>query len=433
LLVIAATPASAGGAKVCLCHIPPGDPGDAHTICVGPPAVRAHLGHGDTMGVCPVICGGSAGNTCTTGQFCKHDVGSCGPDDSGVCTPKPPTCQPVSAPVCGCDGKTYDNACLADSAGVSVDHAGACATQAACGGTTGVQCAADQFCKHDQGACAADAQGVCAPMPAFCPPTLTQVCGCDGTTYSNSCFADAAGVAVDHAGPCQEGAACGGTGGGTCQQNEFCKPPVGTCTAGAAGNCTAMSPDCTKTDAPVCGCDAKTYANPCLADAAGVGLEHSGACSADVHACGGTAGATCVSGEFCSRPPGACAADAPGVCDTIPAQCPAVVDPVCGCNAQEYSSPCVADAAGVTVANEGVCEPPRACGGESGGTCFENEFCKAAAGACTTGSAGTCTAKPPVCPVTKNEVCGCDGVTYDNPCFADAAGVTVNHTGACTP
>ena len=38
--------------KVILCHIPPGNPADAHTIEVGAPAMRAHLAHGDTLGAC---------------------------------------------------------------------------------------------------------------------------------------------------------------------------------------------------------------------------------------------------------------------------------------------------------------------------------------------------------------------------------------------
>ena len=33
--------------KVTICHIPPGNPGNAHTITVGSPAVRAHEAHGD--------------------------------------------------------------------------------------------------------------------------------------------------------------------------------------------------------------------------------------------------------------------------------------------------------------------------------------------------------------------------------------------------
>lgn len=40
--------------KVTICHIPPGNPANAHTIEVGSPAVAAHLAHGDSLGACPV-------------------------------------------------------------------------------------------------------------------------------------------------------------------------------------------------------------------------------------------------------------------------------------------------------------------------------------------------------------------------------------------
>jgi hypothetical protein len=42
-----------GAEKVTICHIPPGNPENAHTISVGAPAVPAHEGHGDTLGSCP--------------------------------------------------------------------------------------------------------------------------------------------------------------------------------------------------------------------------------------------------------------------------------------------------------------------------------------------------------------------------------------------
>ena len=40
------------GDKTTLCHIPPGNPGKAHTITVGNPAVTAHLAHGDVLESC---------------------------------------------------------------------------------------------------------------------------------------------------------------------------------------------------------------------------------------------------------------------------------------------------------------------------------------------------------------------------------------------
>ena len=39
--------------KAQLCHYPPGHPARHHEICVGAPAVPAHLAHGDTLGACP--------------------------------------------------------------------------------------------------------------------------------------------------------------------------------------------------------------------------------------------------------------------------------------------------------------------------------------------------------------------------------------------
>ena len=75
--------------KVCLCHAPPGNPGNAHTICVGAPATRAHLRHGDTLGECRVACGGDAGDTCGENQFCRREAGTCAKDVGGVCTALP--------------------------------------------------------------------------------------------------------------------------------------------------------------------------------------------------------------------------------------------------------------------------------------------------------------------------------------------------------
>lgn len=53
-LMVPALAAAAGPKeKVEVCHIPPGNPGNAHTINVNGNALKAHLGHGDTEGECP--------------------------------------------------------------------------------------------------------------------------------------------------------------------------------------------------------------------------------------------------------------------------------------------------------------------------------------------------------------------------------------------
>jgi hypothetical protein len=67
------------------------------------------------------------------------------------------------------------------------------------------------------------------------------------------------------------------------------------------------------------------------------------------------------------------------------------------------------------------------------GGCTDNSMCAAtdycAGSAC--GTPGACTARPNICSALFNPVCGCDGRTYPNSCYAAEAGVRVAGTGAC--
>jgi len=42
-----------GTSKASVCHVPPGNPSNAHTISVGNPAWATHVAHGDASGECP--------------------------------------------------------------------------------------------------------------------------------------------------------------------------------------------------------------------------------------------------------------------------------------------------------------------------------------------------------------------------------------------
>jgi hypothetical protein len=47
------TPTLVFSDKVTICHIPPGNPANAHNITISSSALKAHLGHGDVLGACP--------------------------------------------------------------------------------------------------------------------------------------------------------------------------------------------------------------------------------------------------------------------------------------------------------------------------------------------------------------------------------------------
>ncbi len=154
---------------------------------------------------CMAQCGGSDHAPCPAGTFCKLVAGVCSPTETvGVCIAVPQVCTEIFSPVCGCDGATYSNACVADAAGVNVDHEGECGGRV-CGGIAGLSCNEGEFCKMDDGQCCCDFQGVCVERVEACIQLFDPVCGCDGNTFANACEANIAGVNVDHTGACSDG------------------------------------------------------------------------------------------------------------------------------------------------------------------------------------------------------------------------------------
>jgi hypothetical protein len=73
-------------------------------------------------------CGTRGTGPCPEGLFCNFPrSATCGVSDApGVCAPIPTACADIFLPVCGCDGRSYGNACEAASQQVSVAADGPC-------------------------------------------------------------------------------------------------------------------------------------------------------------------------------------------------------------------------------------------------------------------------------------------------------------------
>jgi len=92
------------------------------------------------------------------------------------------------------------------------DAVGDATAPALCASTE--SCAAGEYCSFPDGSCGNNEEpGHCLEKPAPCRDQALPVCGCDGLTYGNACFAGNDGINVLHDGECSDDGAAASKGG----------------------------------------------------------------------------------------------------------------------------------------------------------------------------------------------------------------------------
>ena len=236
-----------------------------------------------------------------------------------------------------------------------------------------------------------DKMGICLRTGTSankCPSSLNYVCGANGASYTNECYALTSGTTV------------------------ACK-----------GKCPCQANTCLALWAPVCGSNGVTYGNACKAQQASATVACNRACPCKI--CPASPVALCNQGEKRTN-----SYDSNGCpvyrCEKTP--CGPIAPVSCGPSERIISEK---GTDGCTryrcVAFEGTCKDR--CGSFPwyAGKCRCDRSCLVR-GDCCLDYNTHCTLK---CPSTIETVCGSNGITYNNQCEAERAGTRIICKGQC--
>ncbi len=335
----------------------------------------------DDCRVCACVDAGCGGGGCPAGQVCE----------AGACVDPCAGCPGVLDPVCGADGRTYPNACVAACRAVETVARGPCAGPPPCD--------RDRPCP-DGLACVG---GQCQPPACECAPERAPVCSVDGRTFANPCVADCLDADIDHRGGCLPDRC---ERDAECREGTRCVPASAALVPDNGRRCgRADDADCVKHCVPApesCGDDA-----PCDDGRVCVGAEgdRPGFCAA-----------------ACDDAPDACG---PGMRCAAVGEGPATCLPLCTRDGRCPRGTTCAEAGG----ERGVCAPC-ACDEDpdAAPVCAEGRTYPGACAARCDGrqrfSAGACPDGPTDCadcPLSPRLFCGDDGTLYASGCEARCA------------
>lgn len=318
--------------------------------------------------------------------YCSKDPGDC--KGIGQCIEKPEACTEIYRPVCGCDRRTYPNACYAAAAGVNVAYDGPCIvsefnldeifslhyeeTKKNSGENIAIKfikvlsdsrCPVEAVCVWEGNAEAAftfyKANGarsfilntalepkevsvfgynielvrLAPPASLKNPPEQKEYIAYLRITKAvTSCFENA-----------------------DCSEHEYCAKRIGDCDG--TGLCTVRPDAVVEVWEPVCGCDGNTYTNKSWAANAGVNIAREGECR-DTRCDDGT----------------------PDLCDMVPPEC------------SEYEILAIQNNCWICV-NPATCHPWGEPGCKTGADCPQGSRCDP----CGTSSCPACEDCVPAC------------------------------------